>query len=76
MDEAQQQVVLLEGVLGGDVARQAQQHLVARVQPVAHFEAELGVALVGVVEGAAIELQLAAVGVDQAQGAVGAGVKS
>ena len=45
MDEAQQQVVLGIRVGGGDIAGEAEQHLVALVQPVADLETGLDAAL-------------------------------
>ncbi|MNY55720.1 hypothetical protein D3C86_1917240 [compost metagenome] len=73
MDQAQQGLVAVVGVVGVDVLRQGEHQLVLAVQPVAELEAELGVALVGAVEAVAVQVQLAAVGMDQAQRAVGGG---
>lgn len=73
MDQTQQRVGTVVTVIGRNVLREAEHHLVLLVQPMTHLEAHLGIALVGVVDTLVIDAQLAAIGMDQAQGAIGGG---
>lgn len=50
MDQAQQRLGPGIAVGGRDVLREADHQLVLRVEPMPEFEADLGVALVGVVD--------------------------